>query len=275
MFRFPAQTDSRLPTGRQGESECGLGRECVGSPSGLRGRHRMAQVRQDEEIMQPRRGVLVSSSVPSIHYMVTLPRMISNIWLWTWQDVVQWLGKSRAFLSQSLWMLPAGLSPYERGNQARIRSSLFSTLPSEPWLWSRSQVSPNLALQDFPACLWLPESSPVKIQLPWGLAYAKLQSKQGDNSWLSGNIASYVSNAFKVFPARSFFSSMMRKYRNHWRRTLFVPYYRIYRSTCIRTNAFLFSFCYNRGRIISHIRGNFFTWAVDSLLVYVPKDLLR
>lgn len=71
MFRFPAQTDSRLPTGRQGESECGLGRECVGSPSGLRGRHRMAQVRQDEEIMQPRRGVLVSSSVPSIHYMVT------------------------------------------------------------------------------------------------------------------------------------------------------------------------------------------------------------
>lgn len=64
-------TDSRLPTGRQGESECGLGQECVGSPSGLRGRHRMAQVRQDEEIMQPRRGVLVSSSVPSIHYMVT------------------------------------------------------------------------------------------------------------------------------------------------------------------------------------------------------------
>lgn len=67
---LPAQllsTDSCLPAGQQGESECRLGCEWVGSPSGLRGLHRVAQFGQDEELMQLSWGLLTSLSVPSAH----------------------------------------------------------------------------------------------------------------------------------------------------------------------------------------------------------------
>lgn len=102
LFSCSAQTDSCLPTSQRGESEHGLGREWVGSPSGL---WRFTQDRtvqagwRDGAAPSRLAYELVCSKCSSPR--VTLSRRISNIWLWTWQDVVQSLGKSRVFLLYS------------------------------------------------------------------------------------------------------------------------------------------------------------------------------
>jgi hypothetical protein len=117
------------------------------------------------------------------------------------------IGWSRVFLSPSQWVLPASLGPCERENWAQVYGGLlFPTRPSPSWLFVQVTSKSSSMLQDISACLWLPESRPIKTQLSWDLTYTELYSLLGGLSGLSEIIALHFSYAFKVFLSRlSFF----------------------------------------------------------------------